>query len=229
MITRAQCRAARGLLGWTQQELADFSGLSKTSINNYERGLSDVKGDTLQAIHDAFATAQVAFIGHEGVQKKADTVNIFKGADSFFCLQDDIYETLQQEGGGLLVCGMSQAFEQKMTQVQPDRMQKHQERLESIGAQSRSLTKHGDHLYFSTPGSYRWIDEVLFSFGKFSFIYGNKVALKLWYDDMILIINSKQASDAERERFEKMWAQAETPPLADGRSTVENQERVKRT
>ena len=34
MITIEQCRAARGLLGWTQQDIADASGLSKTAINN---------------------------------------------------------------------------------------------------------------------------------------------------------------------------------------------------
>ena len=42
MITIGQCRAARGLLDWTQQDLAEACGLSKTAINNFEKGHSDI-------------------------------------------------------------------------------------------------------------------------------------------------------------------------------------------
>jgi transcriptional regulator with XRE-family HTH domain len=218
MITRSQCRAARGLLDWTQQELANASGLSKTSINNYERGLADVKEDTLKAIHDAFVKAQVEFVGTDGVRKRSDSVQVLKGADSYFRLIEDIAETLELSRGELLVINMSQAFEQKMTQVNAEKMRSCHSRIDSTDASVRMLARRGDDLYFCPPGGYRWLDDRLFSFGEFTFVYGTKMAIKLWYDDMILIVDSRQASDAERSRFEKMWEQAEIPPslLAGG-------------
>ena len=38
MITPAQCRAARGLLKWTQEELAVRSGVGAPAIINFEGG-----------------------------------------------------------------------------------------------------------------------------------------------------------------------------------------------
>lgn len=41
-FTGAQCRAARALLGWTQQELADVTNISIPTIRNFEseKGIS---------------------------------------------------------------------------------------------------------------------------------------------------------------------------------------------
>jgi len=38
MITTMQTRAARGLLNWTQKDLARNSGISGVTIRNYENG-----------------------------------------------------------------------------------------------------------------------------------------------------------------------------------------------
>ena len=70
MVTIEQCRGARGILGWTQQDLADASGLSKTAINNFEKQHSDIKAESLRAIRLAFESANIEFIGSEGVSKK---------------------------------------------------------------------------------------------------------------------------------------------------------------
>ena len=50
MITREQIRAARGLLGWTQAELAKAAGLSEVAVKNLERGRTDPRASTLIAI-----------------------------------------------------------------------------------------------------------------------------------------------------------------------------------
>lgn len=69
MITIEQCRAARGLLGWTQADLAQASGLSKTAINNFEMGRGDVKQTSLEAMRHAFEREQIEFIEGCGVKK----------------------------------------------------------------------------------------------------------------------------------------------------------------
>jgi transcriptional regulator with XRE-family HTH domain len=62
MITGAQIRAARALIGWKQSELAEQSGVSEISIKNIERGATDPRASTLQALQAAFDRAGVVFL-----------------------------------------------------------------------------------------------------------------------------------------------------------------------
>ncbi|MDZ5448920.1 helix-turn-helix transcriptional regulator [Labrys sp. ZIDIC5] len=62
MITPAQIRAARALLGWKQVQLAEASGVSEISIKNIERGATDAKASTLASIQEAFRGAGVVFL-----------------------------------------------------------------------------------------------------------------------------------------------------------------------
>lgn len=62
MITPAQIRAARALIGWKQSDLASASGVSEISIKNIERGATDAKSSTLAAIQDALLKAGVAIL-----------------------------------------------------------------------------------------------------------------------------------------------------------------------
>ena len=62
MITPAQIRAARALIGWKQSDLASASGVSVISIKNIERGATDARGSTLALLQDAFSAAGVTFL-----------------------------------------------------------------------------------------------------------------------------------------------------------------------
>lgn len=62
MITGAQIRAARALIGWKQSDLAAASGVSEISIKNIERGVTDPRASTLAAMQGAFEAAGVIFL-----------------------------------------------------------------------------------------------------------------------------------------------------------------------
>jgi transcriptional regulator with XRE-family HTH domain len=62
MITAAQIRAARALLGWKQTDLAQRAGVSEISIKNIERGATDPRVSTLSAIQKAFEDGGVIFL-----------------------------------------------------------------------------------------------------------------------------------------------------------------------
>jgi transcriptional regulator with XRE-family HTH domain len=62
MIARGQIRAARGLLDWTQAELAKAAGLSEVAVKNLERGRTDPRASTLTAIQEAFDRAGLVFL-----------------------------------------------------------------------------------------------------------------------------------------------------------------------
>ncbi|MGA2313459.1 MAG: helix-turn-helix transcriptional regulator [Xanthobacteraceae bacterium] len=66
MVTPAQCRAARGLLGWNQQELARRARVGIVTVHQLEAGLSQPRRATLDVIRRAFETAGVEFIDENG-------------------------------------------------------------------------------------------------------------------------------------------------------------------
>ncbi len=73
MITAAQMRAARALLGIDQRQLAELSGVSLPTIQRMEASEGNVRGviDTLTKVIEALDRAGVVLIGenaasHEG-------------------------------------------------------------------------------------------------------------------------------------------------------------------
>jgi transcriptional regulator with XRE-family HTH domain len=65
-ITPAQCRAARGLLGWNQKELAEKAGISAVAVNQFETGISEPRRSTLDVVRRAFERAGLLFIDENG-------------------------------------------------------------------------------------------------------------------------------------------------------------------
>jgi predicted transcriptional regulator len=66
MITPAQCRAARGLIGWSQQELARKAQVGVVTIHQLEAGTSEPRHSTVDVIRRAFERAGVEFIDENG-------------------------------------------------------------------------------------------------------------------------------------------------------------------
>jgi predicted transcriptional regulator len=66
MITPAQCRAARGLLGWTQKDLAEKARVGIVTVHQLEAELTEPRHSTLDVIRRAFEGAGVVFIDENG-------------------------------------------------------------------------------------------------------------------------------------------------------------------
>jgi predicted transcriptional regulator len=62
MISARQIRAARALLGWTQQQLADAAIVSFGAVTRLERGEVDPRMSTMTAIQAALSKAGVEFL-----------------------------------------------------------------------------------------------------------------------------------------------------------------------
>lgn len=75
-VTAAQLRAARGLLGWSQTELAQAAGLSLGTVKRMEGtvGPGRSMGDNITAVLRALDAAGIEFVsengGGEGVRFK---------------------------------------------------------------------------------------------------------------------------------------------------------------
>ena len=65
-ISPPQVRAARGLLGWSQDQLVEKSGVPKRTIARFELEESAPQKRTLIAIRNALETAGVIFVDENG-------------------------------------------------------------------------------------------------------------------------------------------------------------------
>jgi transcriptional regulator with XRE-family HTH domain len=66
MITPSQCRAARGLLDWTQQELANAARIGVATVRLFEGEIGEPRQATLAVLRQAFELAGVEFIDKNG-------------------------------------------------------------------------------------------------------------------------------------------------------------------
>src|SRR3984957_15752523 len=66
MVTPAQCRAARGLLDWSQQDLADRAGVGIVTVRQLEGGDTQPRRATLEVIRSALESAGIEFIDANG-------------------------------------------------------------------------------------------------------------------------------------------------------------------
>ncbi|MGY2052890.1 helix-turn-helix domain-containing protein [Methylobacterium sp. JK268] len=72
MITAAQMRAARALLGIDQRQLAEMAGVSLPTIQRMEASEGNVRGvvDTLTKVVEALGRAGIELIGDDAVSRE---------------------------------------------------------------------------------------------------------------------------------------------------------------
>ena len=65
-ITSKQCKAARDLLGWKQDNLSKIAGLGITTIREFESKNRKLTTRTLRDIKTTFEEAGITFINEDG-------------------------------------------------------------------------------------------------------------------------------------------------------------------
>lgn len=82
VITAAQCRAARALLGWSQDQLAEVSKVGKATIATFETGKRAPYERTLLDLRSALEDAGVSLMfdgqaveGGEGVRMRKEVAS----------------------------------------------------------------------------------------------------------------------------------------------------------
>jgi transcriptional regulator with XRE-family HTH domain len=61
-VIPAQCRAARALLDWTQDDLARSAEVGEVTLRQFERGATEPRRAILKALQGALEQAGVKFI-----------------------------------------------------------------------------------------------------------------------------------------------------------------------
>ena len=209
-ITTAQIRGARGILNWSQQDLAQRTGISATSIGSIENGQTTPRESTLSTIRKTLENAGIEFIDLDGVRNRTGDIRVLTGVEGFKDFYDDVYNTLKNSPGVVYV---SNVDEKEFLKFGSDILGVHSERIKKLGNVSyKILIREGDKNFVASEyAAYKWIPKNQFATVPF-YIYGPKIAILMFRaEPTIIVMNYAAIADAFRIQFETNWALAVEP------------------
>jgi len=214
-ITTAQIRGARGILNWSQQDLAQRTGISATSIGSIENGQTTPRESTLSTIRKTLENSGIEFIGLDGVRQRTGDVRIFNGREGFWDFYEDIYATARETPGEILVSNADERLFEKW--IDPENFAKHVSRMRSTkGVSYKILVKEGDTHLLATPdyAEYRWMPKDQFNSTVPFYVYGKKLAILLFgVEPTVILIKYAAVADAYRNQFMGIWKNSTLPQI----------------
>lgn len=216
-ITAEQCRAARAFLDWGQPELAERSGLTVTTISSFEKGTGNApSARTMRRIIQAFELAGIDFTSTGGIERKNNLITVLEGENANAELLEDIYYTLREKGGEVLIAGLAEPGDEN--KPLRDFILKHIERLQSANITERILIEEGDTNIIAPAHWYRWASVKNFSDTPFQ-LYGDKLAMIDWGPpQQITILHHPLYAQTFRNLFDQAWEKAPLVSLKGGAS-----------
>jgi transcriptional regulator with XRE-family HTH domain len=213
MISIEQIKAARALLGWTQEDLAEASNLSKPMINTLERRIANPKVESLAAIQRALEDAGVEFTEGPGVKLCSSTLKtqVFEGRDSVVRLLNDIYDTLVGTDKELLIAGVA---EQQYNEIGGRHIVELIQKRVKQGVLTKILSCEGDNNFINPVEDYRWMKKESFPTTPW-YVYDNKYAHLLWGPPQkVVLIENAEIAESFRKQFLAHWASAKDPVVS---------------
>lgn len=201
-INAEQIRAARAILDWSRDDLATATALSADTIRRIESGALQPRTSTVAAIRAAFERRGIEFLPNNGVSRHDNTVVVLEGSSYLIRLYDDIYHTLKDTGGDVLVlCADDRSLDQEVMLAE--------NRLRAAGIRLRQLVEAGSEMLIGSPAEYRTIPSAYFHH-ETQFVYGTKVASCISSKRKAVIINDTSWATMARKTFDLMWQHAAT-------------------
>lgn len=196
-ITSAQCRAARGLLNWSQPELAKRCGMHKQTISNFEAERSTPSNTSLELMTRTLENGGIEFGLDNGVSLPDIKYVKLQQAGWLLELLDDVIFTLHNEDHKeLLIYGGDNRV------YTPETIEKFRE-VHKTGIQMREMVCEDNTYLLGDEKEYRWIRKKHFK-NFCTIIYGDKVCLDFRGWVGLLVVN-KGWAETERQKFEMLW------------------------
>lgn len=217
MVSARQIRAARGLLDWSQEQLAEKSNVTRKSIRNAELGVAAPRSDTANAIKRAFENYGIEFLPNDGLRMKDDSVTVLEGEGANERLLEDIFQTLRDHPGEeILISGLREPSPEDKERL--GILERHLARLQAAGITERLLIEEGDTNFVAPHKFYRWIPAKHFTPTTMQ-LYGNKLAMISWGPPLkIFIIQNPLVADSYRALFNFSWEHCTIPDIPKKKS-----------
>ena len=207
VVLPEQCRAARGLLNWSQPDLAERSGITVNPIISFEKGgNAKPAARTMRRIVHAFELAGIAFTQNGGVEWQNSLVTLLEGETAVKDMMDDIYHTLKDTDGEVLIAGLSEPEEED--EALTEFVHEHLARLQAANITEKILVEEGDTNLLAPIEWHRSLAEEDFSAAPHH-LYGDKLAIISWEPQQrVTILQDRLMAQTFRAMFYALWKRA---------------------
>jgi transcriptional regulator with XRE-family HTH domain len=203
--------AARALLDWSQEQLAEACDLSVATIRKIESGHISPRGSTMGGIKSALELAGLEFLDPSGVRLRPEEIRIFRGRDGLVAFFDEVYAFASTQGGAqiLQVCH----YETPFTEALGRNGEVYRQNMASIKERftlNCILTKDPTNIICSAYCEYRYIPAGVIESVPF-YVYDDKYAIIVFDKNnspTVTIIDSAPIAEAFRRQFYSMWDKA---------------------
>jgi transcriptional regulator with XRE-family HTH domain len=207
MLSPRQLRAARGLLGWTQNDLAKAAGLHPNALIKIEREEANPRLETLARLKTALEMAGIRFRGLRGVEMKEDVFETlrFEGPDFIRRPTDDALTILKGPNDEALTVVTDERLFDEADAKENKRYYAH---MAKTGFRERMLTTKSYTAFNNKDRSvYRWLPEKVL--GTIAFVvYGDRTGFVQWRTRETLLIKNASLAATFRAQFDFLWQQA---------------------
>ena len=202
-----QVKAARALLGWSQDDLAERAGLSKASIAKFEINEREPHQSSMDGILQAFELSGIVFTKN-GVELKDDAVTVIEGDDWYLRLLDDVYYSLKdcKHPELLLICADDRVSSLEVN----DSYRK----MRSAGVKMRQLVEEDNSYLMGSLNEYRYLPKERFN-NYVSLIYGQKVAICTDTNTKAIVFKDPILAKTWTNIFDVMWDVLKQPERSD--------------
>lgn len=209
VITSRQIRAARGLLGWAQSDLAEATGLSRGTIAAIEKESGRVSPtlDIIDKIRVVLEESEVEFLPQEGVRVRHPSIVEDNMPDASRRLLEDIYHESSRFKfntglSDILIFGLREEDAQRSA---GSYRAEYIERLTLAGLHEKILCGLDTRTFIGPRSSYRRLSELDPSVSPI-YVYGEKIAIVHWRPkEFVVSIESRPLANAVRAMFHSLW------------------------
>lgn len=202
-LSGLQIAAAITLSGLTREALANEAGVGRNTIDRIINETAACREDTIRKITDILEVRGIEFLPGEGVRKKEQTVTTLTGDD---CLQElllDVYRTLQDKGGEMLIAHLDEGSAARS--LKKEFLDEQIRKRKAANITCRLLVRADDPNLIPPYNTYRAIPDESFSPYPF-YIYGSKLALLSWQPEpRVIIIDDQRFAQSATKLFDIAW------------------------
>jgi transcriptional regulator with XRE-family HTH domain len=202
-IKGKQIAAARHLAGLTLTQLADASGIDRSTIIKIENGKVEPRAGTLADITRALADAGVELIDR-GARWLDDAIRTLEGEDAYLRLLDEIYQSMRRQPGAevLFICIDDVLSTPEVVAAN--------QRIRDAGIKCRYLTSEAATSFDFPRRDYRLIPQRYYT-NSVMVVFGNKVATVSDANDSAIIVRDIDQARMVRGLFEMTWHNSPAP------------------
>lgn len=208
-ISIRQIRAARGLLSWSQSDLAQFAGLSKNGVCDLEMGKVLPRGQTIEKLTRAFEVHGVEFLPKDGVQMRQDIfkVNLYEGNDVFGNYFRDLIHVMRTQK----IIAYHHSDDAAFSKTHPDEFFWYYTEMIKYKLQEKLLIPDNRHFRYAPEHvtECRMCPRDVFGTVGYS-VYGDKFALYL--EGKLVVIENKEVAETYRQQFQFDWRRSTPLP-----------------